>query len=71
MTADELREWRQSKELSMQSLADLLGVTKGAVSLWESGKRLIPNYLHLALKCLKVKKGGITAKGKKGKEKKK
>jgi DNA-binding transcriptional regulator YiaG len=68
MTPSELKEWRIKNEYSQQQLAKVLGVTNVCVSRWEIGMRQIPSFLHMALKCLKVKKGGKT-KGKKSKEK--
>lgn len=36
-----LREHREAKSITGQQVADALGVTKTAVSYWESGKRTI------------------------------
>lgn len=72
MTPKELTSWKKRHGLNQVELANILGVTKASISRWESGKRPIPAFLHLALKCLKVKKGGdLKIKGsgkKKGKE---
>ena len=65
----ELAAWREKNNLTQTELASMLGVTKACISRWESGKRHIPAFLHIALKCLKVKKGG-KAKGKETKKKK-
>ena len=69
MKPDDLIAWRNEHRLTQDKLASMLGVTKACISRWESGKRHIPAFLHIALKCLKVKKGGIT-EGKKKKMKK-
>ena len=66
MKPEEITTWRKKQNLTQMALAEILGVTRAAVSRWESGKRPIPPFLHLALKCLKVKKGGGSkVKGKK------
>ena len=70
MKPDELITWRQKKGLTQMALAAMLGVTRACVSRWESGERKIPAFLHLALKCLKVKRGG-EGKERKGKGKRK
>ena len=58
MNPKELIAWRERHGLNQVKLADLLGVTKACISRWESGERKIPAFLHITLKCLKVKKGG-------------
>ena len=60
MIPKELMEWREKQGLTQEGLANMLGVTTPCISQWESGKRTIPAFLHLALKCLKVKKGGVS-----------
>jgi len=67
MKPDELTSWRKERGLTQIELANMLGVTNVCVSRWESGVRSIPAFLHLALKCLKVKRKG--EKKIKGKEK--
>ena len=69
MIPKELKEWRTGYNLTQSKLGDMLGVTKACISRWESGHRPIPAFLHLALKCLKVKKG--VNKKKEGKKMKK
>lgn len=73
MTSKELKEWRTGRNLTQLQLGDILGVTKACISRWEAGKRPISAFLHLALKCLKEKRGGeaVTSKGKKTEKKKK
>ncbi|MEW6417627.1 MAG: helix-turn-helix transcriptional regulator [Nitrospirota bacterium] len=58
MNPKELISWRKKYGLTQDDLAHRLGVTKPCISQWESGKRTIPAFLHITLKCLKVKKGG-------------
>ena len=71
MDTKELITWRTKHGLSQEALANMLGVTKACISRWESGHRQIPAFLHITLKCLKVKKGGeVKAKGKKTKKRK-
>lgn len=65
MRPEELTEWRKKKGINQVELAAMLGVTKTCISLWESGKRKIPAFLHLALNCLKVEKKGGKTKGNK------
>jgi transcriptional regulator with XRE-family HTH domain len=49
LTPSELTARRLSLGLSMSALARALGVDKGTVSYWESGKRPVPQWLPLAL----------------------
>jgi DNA-binding transcriptional regulator YiaG len=62
MKPKELETWRDGHGLTQEQLAKHLGVTKACISRWESGKRQIPAFLHITLKCLKVKKGGALKK---------
>ncbi len=71
MDSKELITWRKGHGLTQLELGNMLGVTKPCISMWESGKRNIPAFLHLALECLKVKKGGAFKKISKGTKKKK
>jgi len=67
MKPEDLITWRKKYNLTQDKLAEMLGVTKPCISMWESGKRKIPAFLHITLQCLKVKKGGELKK--KGTEK--
>lgn len=49
MTPADLTASRTQLGLSQAGLSRALGLSRGAVSLWESGDRAIPPYLHLAL----------------------
>lgn len=71
MTPQELKAWREKNNYSQRQLAEVLTVDVMTVSRWERGVREIPSFLHLALKCVKKRKGGESViKGKKkGKEK--
>ena len=40
--AQDLRDWRQSRNLSQTAAGELVGVTRAAWCRWESGKRLMP-----------------------------
>lgn len=52
MTPSELRAWRLKHRFSRRTLAEKLGVTRGAIDWWESGQRRIPGMLPLALRSL-------------------
>ena len=52
MTPAELTQARMALALSQRGLARVLGVSTGAVSLWEAGKRPVPPFLHLAMAWL-------------------
>ena len=69
MTPKQLKEWRLKNSYSQIELAKALGVTNICISRWETGSRKIPAFLHITLKCLKVKKGGeLKRKGTKKKK---
>jgi len=53
MTGDELKKLRIKAQLSQADLASLLGVKQPRVSDWESGARLIPEYINKMIECLK------------------
>jgi DNA-binding XRE family transcriptional regulator len=59
MLSEELKIWRIKNNYSQRQLAKALGVTNITISRWERGEREIPSFLHLALKPLKKKGGGI------------
>ncbi len=65
MKSDELIQWRQSRNLTLEELGKALGVTRGCLSRWEAGGRKIPPFLHLALRCLELE-GGELKKRKSG-----
>lgn len=56
MIGSELKDWRDSRNLLQGELAEMLGVHEMTISKWEREAQAIPPFLHLALKCLKVKK---------------
>lgn len=56
MKPTELTRLREKMGLNQAQLARELGVSRAAVSQWESGKRGIGNVLALALDCLAERK---------------
>ena len=52
MTPTEIKAWREERGLSQREMADVLGVRQATVSRWESGERVPPPYLRLALEML-------------------
>lgn len=52
MTPAELQDARARLGLTQPALAELLGVHPLTVSQWETERRAIPAFLHLALKQL-------------------
>jgi predicted transcriptional regulator len=52
MTANQFCKRRKKLFRSQQAAADALGVTPGAVSHWESGRRAIPAIIEKFLECL-------------------
>jgi len=70
MTPDELKQWRKTNGYSQGLLAIALGVIPFTVSRWERGVRVIPSFLHLALRCLELE-GGELQKNKGAKDTKK
>lgn len=63
MTPDELKQWRKTNGYSQGKLATALGVIPFTVSRWERGVRVIPSFLHLALRCLELEGGEEKTKG--------
>jgi len=59
VTPEELRSWRKRNGFSQGKLAKVLGVAPQTVHRWETGRREIPSFLHLALECVE-KRGGET-----------
>jgi DNA-binding XRE family transcriptional regulator len=67
----ELQQWRKKHGYSQGKLSKELGVSRITIYRWEKAMRNIPTFLHLALECLKVKKGGESkTKGTKMKKRK-
>jgi transcriptional regulator with XRE-family HTH domain len=62
MTPKELKKWRAENGYLQGELAAILGVAMMSVSRWETGTRSIPSFLHLALKAIPKKKGGVRNK---------
>ena len=63
----ELIKWRKENGYSQAGLAEALGVASLTVSRWEWGMRSIPQFLHLALKCLEMEGGDLKKEGKEAK----
>ncbi len=59
MLPEELIAWRIKNNYSQSQLAKVLNVSTVTISRWETGMRKIPPLLHLALKSIKRKGGGI------------
>jgi transcriptional regulator with XRE-family HTH domain len=59
MTSKELRKWRLEHGYTQGELGAILGVALLTVCRWEIGTRSIPSFLHLALKTVPKKKGGV------------
>ena len=55
MTPAALKLAREAAGLNQRNFARLIGVTPGAVSLWESGQRKIPRWLGVMVGLLKTK----------------
>jgi DNA-binding transcriptional regulator YiaG len=56
MDKAEFTKLRRQMQLTQAELARELGVSRAAVSRWESGKRKIDSILALALECLAERK---------------
>jgi transcriptional regulator with XRE-family HTH domain len=52
INADLLREWRTSRRITQQELADILRVSRQSVGAWEASRADIPPFLHLALESV-------------------
>jgi transcriptional regulator with XRE-family HTH domain len=52
MTGEELKSWRQKRQLTQEKLAQLLGIHRVTIAKWEAGVRGIPSLLSLALEAL-------------------
>jgi DNA-binding transcriptional regulator YiaG len=59
MTGDEFKQIRCDLAITMDGLARWMGVTKGAISRWESNERPIPGPIVLLLKMLEESGGKI------------
>lgn len=57
MSPEELKEWRERKQLTQETLAEILGVHRVTVAKWEAGTRGIPPFLHLALAFVHITYG--------------
>ena len=55
MTANSLSEWRKTRGLTQQALADAIGCSRRAVVNWEGGAHAIPAYIALALAAIERK----------------
>lgn len=64
MKALELKRWREQFSCTQEELAQTLGVYQETIARWETGKRKIPPYLHLALEALgkRSRKGGAAGR---------
>ena len=64
MNGQELKAWRQKRQLTQEALAKLLGVHRVTIAKWEAETRGIPPFLPLALDALehrlKEEKDGTT-----------
>jgi DNA-binding XRE family transcriptional regulator len=45
----DVASWRHTRYLTLQDLANLLGVDRQTVHRWEAGTSTVPPFLHLAL----------------------
>ena len=58
MDKGEFARLRRQMQFTQAQLARELGVSRAAVSRWESGRRKIDNILALALDCLAERRAG-------------
>lgn len=49
MTGDDLRQWRETNNVTQAELAEMLCIAKNSIGRWERNGALIPPYLKLAL----------------------
>ncbi len=63
MKTAQFTKLRKQMRLTQAELARELGVSRAAVSRWESGKRKIDNILALALECLAERRAGKKRRG--------
>jgi len=55
MTGQELRQWREKRNLSREKLARMLDKSSAAVYAWETGRRRMPGqWLDLALRSIRT-----------------
>lgn len=62
MQRRDFQRFRLRMKLTQAELARELGVSRAAVSRWESGKRRIDSVLALALQCLAERRAGKKAR---------
>ena len=53
MNSEELKAWRQKRQLTQEAVAKLLGVHRVTIAKWEAETRGIPPFLPLALEQLR------------------
>ena len=63
MKPSQLQSWRHRNGYSQRQIAKILGVATQTVHRWETGRREIPSFLHLALECIEKKGDELKAKG--------
>ena len=63
MDKNKFTKLRKQMQLTQAELARELGVSRAAVSRWESGKRKIDSILALALECLAERLTGKKRRG--------
>jgi len=63
MNPENLRRWREGRNLTQGTLGKALGVTLTTVYRWEAGLRKIPPFLQLALEGLERRQEEQKSKG--------
>jgi transcriptional regulator with XRE-family HTH domain len=53
MTASQFRRWREAMGISIAEAAKALGVTRAAITGWQSGRRSVPLSIVKLIECLK------------------